>query len=93
MQKPFYIINTSRGKCIDTKALVEGLRKNKILGACLDVHEQEESSFENFEKNKEFDFLTNSNNTLMTPHIAGWTKESYFKISKILAQKIIKELF
>ena len=93
MKKPFYLINTSRGKCVNNKALVKALRKNKILGTCLDVLEQEKSSFENIEKNQELDYLMNSRKTILTPHIAGWTKESYFKISKILSKKIISELF
>ena len=93
MKKPFYLINTSRGKCVNNKALVKALRKNKILGTCLDVLEQEKSSFENIEKNQELYYLMNSRKTILTPHIAGWTKESYFKISKILSEKIISELF
>ena len=92
--KPFYLINTSRGKCVDTKALVKGLENKKILGACLDVLEQEKISFENLatKKNtKDLTYLLKAKNVILTPHIAGWTKESDIKIAEILAQKIINQ--
>tara|TARA_B100001057_G_scaffold150195_1_gene150133 strand:+ start:7940 stop:8860 length:921 start_codon:yes stop_codon:yes gene_type:complete len=92
MKKPFYLINTSRGQCVDTKALVKGIIKNKIKGACLDVFEHEKNSFEKLKRNRDLTFLLNSNKTILTPHIAGWTIESYFKIAKILSEKIISEL-
>ena len=93
--KPFYLINTSRGKCVDTKALVKSLENKKILGACLDVLEQEKMSFEKLatQKNtKDLTYLLKAKNVILTPHIAGWTKESDIKIAEILAQKIINQL-
>ena len=93
--KPFYLINTSRGKCVDTKALAKSLENKKILGACLDVLEQEKMSFENLaaKKNtKDLTYLLKAKNVILTPHIAGWTKESDIKIAEILAQKIINQL-
>ena len=93
MRHPFYVINTARGKVVKTKALVEGLKSNKILGACLDVLEYEKSSFENlFEKEmpKDFNHLINSPKVLLSPHVAGWTHESYEKLSSVLADKIEK---
>ena len=92
MKKPFYLINTSRGQCVDTKALIRGIKENKVKGACLDVFEHEKTSFEKLKRNRDLTFLLNSNKTILTPHIAGWTKESYFKIAKILSEKIISEL-
>ena len=93
VKKPFYLINTSRGKCVNTNALINGMKSKKILGACLDVLEYEKSSFEKLEnKNENLKFLLNSKETILTPHVAGWTKESYFKIAKILSEKIIQEL-
>ena len=92
MKKPFYLINTSRGQCVDTKALVRGIKENKVKGACLDVFEHEKTSFEKLKRNRDLTFLLNSNKTILTPHIAGWTTESYFKIAKILSEKIISEL-
>ena len=92
MKKPFYLINTSRGQCVDTKALITGIKENKVKGACLDVFEHEKTSFEKLKRNRDFTFLLNSNKTILTPHIAGWTTESYFKIAKVLSEKIISEL-
>ena len=53
MQHNFYFVNTARGKNVETKYLVEGLKSGKILGACLDVLEYEKSSFENLEVENE----------------------------------------
>ena len=88
-KKPFYIINTSRGKCIETKALIKGLKDQKILGACLDVFEQEKNSFEKIGENADLKYLIESNKTILTPHIAGWTFESNYKIAETLSKKII----
>ena len=88
-KKPFYIINTSRGQCIETKALIKGLKDQKILGACLDVFEQEKNSFEKIGENADLKYLIESNKTILTPHIAGWTFESNYKIAETLSNKII----
>jgi D-3-phosphoglycerate dehydrogenase len=89
--KPFYLLNLSRGKIVDTSALVLGLKLKKIKGACLDVLEHEKSSFESFfeqEHSDDFKYILNSEKVVMTPHVAGWTNESYFKLSNVLADKI-----
>jgi len=91
-KKPPYLINLSRGKIVETKALVDGLKNNSILGACLDVLEYEKSSFESFftqELPEEFKFLLNSEKVIFSPHVGGWTHESYFKLSDVLADKIL----
>ncbi len=93
-KKKIFIINTSRGKIVNTNDLIEGLKNNKILGAALDVLEYEKTSFENLYKNKKnfsnFNFLKKSEKVILSPHIAGWTKESKIKLSKLLAEKICK---
>ena len=88
-KKTFYIINTSRGQCIETNALIKGLNDKKILGACLDVFEQEKNSFEKISKNADLKYLIESSKTILTPHIAGWTFESNYKIAVTLSKKII----
>ena len=88
-KKPFYIINTSRGQCIETKALIKGLKNKQILGACLDVFEQEKNSFEKIAENANLKYLIESNKTILTPHIAGLTFESNYKIAEKLFEKII----
>ena len=93
-RKKIFLINTARGQCVNTKDLVMKIKEKKILGACLDVLEYEKSSFEKLSEggdNKELDFLLQSKNVILSPHIAGWTHESNLKISEILAKKILSE--
>lgn len=91
--KPFWFINTSRGKNVVTDDLVEALQSGKILGAGLDVLEYEKLSFENLfidsEKPAAFDYLLQAENVLLTPHIAGWTFESHAKLAQTIVDKII----
>ena len=90
--KSIFLLNLSRGKIVDTSALIKGLKLNKIKGACLDVLEYEKSSFESFfdqDHSEDFRYLLESDKVLLSPHIAGWTIESYFKLSNVLADKII----
>ena len=91
--KPFWVINTSRGNNVVTDDLVEALQSGKILGAGLDVLEYEKLSFENLfidsEKPAAFQYLLDSENVLLTPHIAGWTFESHQKLAQTIVDKII----
>lgn len=94
MQKPFYLINTARGKNVNTSDLVKGLQSGKILGACLDVLEYELASFEKLEADQlpePFQYLVKSDKVILSPHVAGWTFESYRKLSTFLAEKILKD--
>jgi len=93
-EKDIYLINTARGKCINTKDLVKALENGKIKGACLDVLEYEKTSFENLSKEdltSEIQYLINVKNTILSPHIAGWTTESNVKIAKVLLNKFIAD--
>ena len=95
MKKTFYLINTSRGKIVNTNDLLNALKTNKISGACLDVLEYENLNFENAfisKENKTLNQLIKLNNVILTPHIAGWTKQSFEKISVIAATKMINYL-
>lgn len=90
-KKNIYLINTARGKCVNTEHLVKSLKSGKIQGACLDVLEYENISFENLKKDaleENLQYLTNCSKVILSPHIAGWTHESNIKIAKILFQKI-----
>lgn len=86
--KPFWLINTSRGKIVKLKDLNEALLSGKVRGAALDVLENEKLSTLNPEQKADFERLTQNPNVILTPHIAGWTFESYTKISKVLGEKI-----
>ena len=88
-KKPIYLINTSRGKCVDTKTILRGLKNKKISGACLDVFDFEKASFEQIEKSEALKELISTDKVILSPHIAGWTFESYEKLSKILLSKIL----
>ena len=95
MKKKFWFINTARGSAVVTKDLVTALKSGKIIGAGLDVLEYEKSSFEQlFSSNipEAFQYLINSENVLLSPHIAGWTVESNQKLAQTIVHKI-KEKF
>ncbi|MGC6469837.1 MAG: NAD(P)-dependent oxidoreductase [Flavobacteriales bacterium] len=87
-KKPIYLINTSRGQCVDTVALLEAIDNKKVMGACLDVLEIEKISFESLDQTNLFKRLIQSNKLTLSPHIAGWTVESYLKIAQVLFEKI-----
>jgi len=87
-KKPIYLINTSRGQCVKTKCLVKNLESGKVLGTCLDVLEYEKTSFENLTNSDVLVQLLNSEKVILSPHVAGWTKESKLKLAKVLFQKI-----
>lgn len=87
-QKPIYLINTSRGEILKLDALIQGLKQGKIMGAGLDVLENEKINQLTSLQQDNFDFLRNSDNVILTPHVAGWTYESYRKISEVLVEKI-----
>ncbi len=90
MQKPFFVLNTSRGKVLRTADLVDGLKSGKVLGAGLDVLEYENHNFEHPEERPEpLKYLSSCDRVVLTPHVAGWTVESYEKLSQILAKKIL----
>lgn len=92
MEKPFFLLNVSRGKVVKSEIVVKGLKKGVILGAGLDVLDYENGTFENTMleiDSIDLKFLLNSPQTLLTPHVAGWTEESYKKLSKVLGDKIL----
>lgn len=95
--KPFWFINTARGKSVVTKDLVKALESGKILGAGLDVLEYEQSSFEKLftatqQLPKDLHYLMQAENVILSPHVAGWTIESKKKLAQTIINKIQKEL-
>ncbi|RAI91602.1 2-hydroxyacid dehydrogenase [Algoriphagus yeomjeoni] len=88
--KPFWLINTARGEVVSFKTLNEALDQGILRGALLDVLENEK--FQKFtpEQKAEFEKLAARDNVLFSPHVAGWTFESYEKINKVLAKRIKK---
>jgi len=87
-EKPIYLINAARGELVKLADLKTALDRGQVLGACLDVLENEKlTSFHPAEK-AQHQALVDSGKVLFTPHVAGWTVESYRKISEVLAGKI-----
>lgn len=92
MKKNFYLVNTARGKNVKTSALVDALKSGKVKAAALDVLEYEKSSFENLETNNEdLQFLLESDQVIVTPHISGWTHQSKEKLAQFIVDKIVQQ--
>lgn len=90
-RKPIYLINTSRGQCVNTDDLMDAIDSGKVQGAALDVLEIEKLSFENLDTSnipETFKRLFHSDKVILSPHIAGWTHESHYKLAKVILEKI-----
>lgn len=87
-KNPIFLFNTSRGEVVDTEALLKYLKNGKIKGAGLDVLENEKlKTFTTLQKEQFEEFIA-LENVILTPHVAGWTHESYENLNKVLGQKI-----
>lgn len=90
-KKPIYVINTSRGKVLNTNDLVTNIQSGKVIGACLDVLEYEGLSFETLDSDQipeTFYKLVKMKNVILSPHIAGWTHESHYKLAMTIVEKV-----
>ena len=85
-RKPIFFLNTSRGEVVSTKAILKAIAEGKILGAGLDVLEVEK--FPALGQQDWYAELAQNEKVLLSPHVAGWTFESYRKISEVLASKL-----
>ncbi len=85
-RKPIFFLNTSRGEIVQTEAILKAIEQGKILGAGLDVLEVEK--FPALSEQSWYPSLIENNKLLLSPHVAGWTFESYRKISEVLAAKL-----
>lgn len=91
-RKPFILINVARGKIVDTKALLKGLDSGKVIGACLDVLENEQvADYEGLEL-KMYKKLFSYSQIVFSPHVAGWSQWSKVGMSMILFEKIKNQL-
>jgi D-3-phosphoglycerate dehydrogenase len=92
-KKPIRLINTARGKVVDTAALTEAMENGSVISVALDVLEYEAVSFENLDAAslpEPFQYLIKSDRAILSPHIGGWTHESNEKIALTMANKIIQ---
>lgn len=87
-RKPIWFLNTARGEIVNTQALLKAVRNGKIAAAGLDVLESEK--FPALGQQPWFDELVNCGKVLLSPHVAGWSVESYRKISEVLGEKLEK---
>lgn len=83
------IVNTSRGTVVDTPALIKALQSGQVGGACLDVFENEKPQTYSVEENEMYTLLFSFQNIIVSPHTAGWTKESLYKIAEVVLHRIL----
>ena len=91
MTKPFFLINASRGEVASLTAIVAGLQSGKVRGACLDVLENEKLKTLTPAQQATFDYLRQSDQVVLTPHIAGWTHESYVRINEVMVRQLTEK--
>jgi D-3-phosphoglycerate dehydrogenase / 2-oxoglutarate reductase len=87
-KKQIYFLNTARGEVITFDTINEALQERIFKGAVLDVLENEKFSTMTQAQQLSFEQLAARENVLFSPHVAGWTHESYVKINKVLVEKI-----
>ncbi len=88
-KKPIYLLNLARGEVMPFASVRYGLENNLLIAAALDVLENEKLNTLTPEQRADFDYLAASDRVLFTPHVGGWTFESYQRISEVLGQKLL----
>lgn len=94
-KKPVWFINTARGPMVETEALLDALDNGRVRGACLDTLEYEHRSLLGLRTDSPQSVLQRlfkHDRVLLSPHIAGITHESYFKLANVLADKILNDI-
>ena len=86
-QRPFFL-NTSRGKIVNLNDLVDALKNNRVAGVALDVLENEKLETYSLAEKEQFRWLVAQPNVIITPHIAGYSHEAFFKMAKVMVDKL-----
>ncbi|MFM7769253.1 MAG: NAD(P)-dependent oxidoreductase, partial [Bacteroidota bacterium] len=89
-RKKIVFLNTARGNHVEINSLIRAIKSGKISHCGLDVLPFEKQSLEDINRNDELEELLSFPNVVVTPHVAGWTTESYEKLSRVLGEKILK---
>jgi len=93
LSRSVYLLNTARGPVVNTADLVDALQSGKVKGSCLDVLEQESTSFEKVDQlSDSMRELLASDKVILSPHIAGWTHEAKQKMAEFLVEKILADV-
>jgi D-3-phosphoglycerate dehydrogenase len=91
-KKEIILINTSRGKVVNTRDVIDALKTKKLKGACLDVFENEKPKTFSKEEDRMYDELYDFENVILSPHVAGWTVESKERLAQIVLDKILTSI-
>ncbi len=90
-----WLINTARGTCLNTEDVVNAMKAGQVQGVCLDVLEYEKKSFESLDPTtlpEPMQYLIQSDKAILAPHIAGWTHESNYKMSQLVANRLLQAI-
>ena len=88
-EKEIILVNTARGKVLPLADLIRLLDEGKIRAAALDVLENEKLNAMTQEENERFSNLSKRDNVVFSPHVGGWSYESYKRINDTLVRKIV----
>lgn len=86
--KDIWLMNVARGEVLNQREVIALLQSGKLKGAALDVLENEKLQSLSPEQKADFDYLCQADNVILTPHVGGWSFQSYVKINEVLARKI-----